>query len=401
MKNILTFILFIFSLTIFAQENIQTDSRRPLFITGKFDAGMIANTNDFINGINAHNKKMKSFSAYTLGLGWQTTGKKDWEHIHNFPSFGFSIYTATLDNKEEIGRPFSIFGFYRGTMWRKNNSAIKYNIDFGVAFNWNCYNRFSNQYNITIGSPATVHIGLGLEYNYTIDRWSIGIGANATHFSNGAIRKPNKGLNLVSPFIRINYSLQQTKLPERKIGFGKLKANEILATIGFGIKRFECDTIKHPEVCSLPGKEFQRGSKFIVSTLQLEYLRQYGHKGKWGGGLSIVYDNWLDSDIRIVNNDVETINGSFSKRFTTGLFIAHELCIDKLSVITQLGYYLHQPSGISQKKKKLFERAGIKYILPFNAFIGLNIYAHSFTKADFIEWNIGYRIPWGEKIKEK
>ena len=378
-----------------------SDERRPLFLTTKIDVGTMANTNDFLDGVNAHQMKMKNFSAYTLGVGWQTTGRKDWEHIHNFPSFGVAVYTATLDNKAEIGRPYSVFGFYNGTMWRKGRSAIKYNIDMGVAFNWKCYDKYTNPYNITIGSPATVHIGLGVEYRYSLDNLSFAIGYNATHFSNGAVRKPNKGLNMLSPFVKIAYSPRKYSLPELKTGFGRLKGHEVLATFGFGIKRYECDTVAHPEVRDLPGKEFQMGSKFTVGTLQLEYLRTYGHKGRWGGGLSIVYDNWLGSDIRITGNDVTTINGPASKRYTVGLFLAHELCIDRLSVVTQLGRYIHQPSGVSQKKKDLFERAGVKYTLPFNVFAGLNIYAHSFTKADFIEWNVGYRLPWGEKVKSK
>lgn len=374
-----------------------TSTQRTHFVTAKADAGIIANTNDFLDGLNAHNTPMKHFSSYSVGFGWQTNGSHEWEHIHNFPSFGVALYTASFDNSSEIGRPVSLYGFYKGTLWRGQRAALQYNVDMGMAFNWTCFDKESNPYNIAIGSPATVHIGLGLEYTYSLcDHITIGAGANATHFSNGAIRKPNKGLNLLSPFVRLAYNIESPARAIRRTDFGKLKAHELTLTAGFGIKRSECDTIAHPTLDS----EYQNSVKYTASTLQIGYLRQYGHKGKYGGGVSIVYDDWLGSQITVNGQDISKTRGKCSQRFTLGIYAAHELCIDKLSIITQLGAYVLQPD-VEQSKPRLFERAGLKYELPFGAHVGVNIYAHNFTKADFIEWNVGYRLRWGEKcIKE-
>lgn len=397
MKTLLTLSLLIVSLLASAQINNDTTLyRRSAYITAKADAGMIANTNDFLDGLNAHNTKLKSFAAYTLGIGWQTTGKREWEQIHNLPSFGVGLYTAKLDHNEEIGQPISLFGFYKGTMWRNGAHSIKYNIDLGLAFNWKAFDKYTNPYNITIGSPVTVHLGLAVEYNYTIaERLILGAGAGATHFSNGAMRKPNKGLNLISPYLRVSYLMNKPQNAPilHDVLNTRQKGHEVFVTLGMGMKRSECDTIQYPQL----DHEIQMGAKYMMSSLQMGYLRQYGHKGKFGAGLSLIYDEWLGSSLRPIGNDVEVVKGDAGKRYTLGGFVAHELLIDRLCVHVQLGAYFLTPSGIEQEKPEFFQRAGVKYLLPLNTYVGVNIYAHKLSKADFIEWNIGYRMPWGEK----
>lgn len=398
MKNLIFVIItLLLSISVYSQGEYDTLQRTP-FVTVRFDVGMIANTNDFLDGFNAHNQPLKTFSAYTLGMGWQTIGKKEWERIHNLPSFGVGLYTAKLDHGEEIGQPISLFGFYKGTMWRSGFHSLKYNIDLGLAFNWKCFDKYANPYNITIGSPVTVHLGLAIEYNYIIaKRFVFGVGAGATHFSNGAMRKPNKGLNLISPYVRLSYMMRKPQEPIIAVDYGRKKGHEIFTTIGMGMKRSECDTTLYPQL----DHEIQMGAKYMMSSLQLGYLRQYGHKGKFGAGLSVIYDEWLGSSLRPMHDDVEVIKGNTSDRFTLGGFVAHELLIDRLCVHVQLGAYFFKPSGIEQEKPKFFQRAGVKYLLPWNTFVGVNIYAHKLSKADFIEWNVGYRVPWGEKVVEK
>ena len=335
---------------------------------------------------------MKGYDALTAAFGWQTDGSETWHHVHNFPSYGIGLYTAWLDNKGEIGQPVSVYGFYRGTLMRSGAHRVGYHVELGLAFNWDCYDALTNEKNITIGSPATVHIGLGAEYTYTVaKRLAIGVGGGLTHFSNGAVRKPNKGLNLGSAQVRVVYLLEEERLPVRRLDYGKPKGNEVDVTFGFGVKSWEVDTVRHPEF----GSEYQNDAKYALATLTATFLHRYCHRGKYGAGLTGVYDEWLDSDVRQVDGKAQPILGPLRHRLCAGAFATHELCIDRLAIVTQLGFYFKQPKfeDKGQKKDISFQRAGVKYTLPFNMQVGLNIFAHRLTKADFIEWNLGYAIP--------
>lgn len=361
-------------------------------ISARVDAGRMLQTNDFLRGDNANKMPMRRFKSAQLTFGWQTLGAKEWERAHRLPSFGVGVGTDWFDNKSEIGQPVSVFGFYNGVFARVGNSAFRYNIEMGLAMHWNCYDARHNPYNITIGTKTTVRLGLGVEYSYTIaNRLTASVGAGVTHFSNGAIRKPNKGLNLFSGQVKLAYRLGGEKLPAPQLPITKPKGNEIDISVGYGLKRFECDTA----ACLGLRSQFDRNARYTALTLQSTFLHRYCHKGKYGGGLTLLYDDHMGSElICTTGGRAKVRHGDTSRRFALGVMAAHEFCIARLSVVTQIGYYLVRPTNIAkdQQKEPSFQRAGLKYTFPCNLHAGINIYAHRLSVADFIEWNIGYSL---------
>lgn len=384
-----------------AQETTDTiGGRRRFFLMAKAEVGRIAQTNHFVKGMNLAQREMHNFNAFTIGAGWQTTGRHLWEHIHNFPAFGFGIYKPHFENCCEIGHPLSLFAFYRGTVWRNGNHAVHYHIDAGMAFGWNRYDIIDNPCNTAIGTKNTVHLSVGAEYEYTFDKQlRIGLGINAAHFSNGCIRKPNKGLNTLSPYARVIYEFEQ---PRRLIArpitdYGRMKGNEIAITIGAGVKRDQYEELWGDWLIN---NLYQDGAGYFALSVQGAYLRQYGHKGKFGPGLSIVYNDWVGSTPRIENKKIVGYDrASFGRRLQYSTFIQHEFCIDKLSILAQIGVNIWRAHHIMQDVSWCYQRLGAKYLLPWNQFIGVNIYAQNLSQALFIEWNMGYTLPWGQYVK--
>lgn len=370
-------------------QSADTDARYSHLIGARYDVGKVMQTNDFLKS-----RDIKSYQSGQLKFGWQTLGTKEWEQAHRLPSFGIGLGMAHLDNRQEIGQPWSLFGFFDGTIVRLGGHLISYNVEAGVAWGWKCYNEKRAPENIAVGSKMTCRVGVGLDYSYTIaDRWEIGLGAGFTHYSNGAVRKPNKGVNLANAHIGLSYLLEKRPLPKVVKPTPKLKGNEIDFTLGYGRKSFEVDTVNHPEA---HGQLYKPGAKYNSWTLQCQFLHQYCHKGKYGIGVSVLYDELTCSDVEIRDDgDVNVILGPANKRYWWGVYGAHEFCIGQLAIVTQMGYYLHRPSGIVHPrahKDVSFQRAGLKYTLPFGMHAGVNIYAHRLTVADFIEWSLGYSL---------
>ena len=384
-----------------AQESTDTiGGRRRFFLMTKGEVGRIAQTNDFVRGTNLARREMHNFNAFSLGFGWQTTGRHEWEHIHNFPAFGFGIYKPHFENCCEIGHPFSLYAFYRGTLWRNGNHSLHYNIDGGWAFGWKRYDLETNPYNVAVGTNNSVHISAGAEYDYTFDKkLHLGVGLNVSHFSNGCMRKPNKGLNTLSPYVRVIYEFEQPEklIARRRADFGRMKGNEIALTVGAGFKRDQYNEIWGDGYLH---DLYQDTPRYFITSLQAAYLRQYGHMGKYGCGLSIIYNDWIGSTLRIENyKAVGYERTSFARRMMYALFMQHEFCIDKLSVVAQLGVNVWHARHISQDVSWFYQRLGLKYVLPWNQFIGANIYAQYCSQAVFVEWNMGYTLPWGQHVK--
>jgi hypothetical protein len=367
---------------------------RNTFFSLKYNNGAVLNTNDFVNGKNHHEKSIDSYQSLSIGFGKQTRGKHDWEHVHNFPEFGVAFYTAKFQRGSELGYPNALLGFYNAPFHRWERSALMFNIGFGLTYNWRPYNQEDNPFNIAIGSYRTVYVGLGVGYNYYLSRhWVLSGGLEANHFSNGAMRKPNKGLNMVAPYVSVNYLLGEVPRFERKYNIPHLTKNEIYFYLGFGQKREEFDTVKYSGL-----KDSYQDVMYRAMTLSTAMMRQYSHKSKAGIGFDVIYDEWLGSSIKVNGNGKadKILSNSVSDRFSVGMFASHEFCISRLSIVTQVGTYIWR-KNVANKKNAVYQRAGLKYHFKNDMFVGINIFAHNMSSADFIEWNAGYRIKWPKK----
>ncbi|MEA2105788.1 MAG: hypothetical protein U9P82_03595 [Bacteroidota bacterium] len=73
-----------------------------------------------------------------------------------------------------------------------------------------------------------------------------------------------------------------------------------------------------------------------------------------------------------------------------GIHLATQYRINKLILDIQLGTYLYAnftDDGI------IYERIGIRYLMYEDLFVNISLKA-SKGVADFIEWGVGYQIPW-------
>ena len=71
-----------------------------------------------------------------------------------------------------------------------------------------------------------------------------------------------------------------------------------------------------------------------------------------------------------------------------GVFVGHELIINRISLEAQLGFYVYQPF---KRDIPVYDRVGIKYHFSDHFFGGFTIKTHLFL-AEALEFGIGYRI---------
>jgi 4-amino-4-deoxy-L-arabinose transferase-like glycosyltransferase len=71
-----------------------------------------------------------------------------------------------------------------------------------------------------------------------------------------------------------------------------------------------------------------------------------------------------------------------------GLFVGHELFINKLSIETQIGYYVYKPFNY---EIDIYQRVGAKYYIYKNIFTGVSLKTHG-GRAEAIEATLGIRL---------
>jgi len=90
-------------------------------------------------------------------------------------------------------------------------------------------------------------------------------------------------------------------------------------------------------------------------------------------------------------------NARFSNLAYMGWHVSHYLRMYRLTLVTQVGFYLTQ--NVSHKENKYFQVGG-SYHITNNLFCRIALKTRNGAVADFIEWGLGYQIPFGWSKKK-
>ncbi|WP_312698366.1 acyloxyacyl hydrolase [Sphingobacterium mizutaii] len=312
------------------------------------------------------------YNGLNFKIGWKQRAKKDqYYQIYNYPIYGIGLYSSTF-NTDILGSPFAIYGFVQTPIAPKEDSrwSYDYRIGLGLSGNFKPYNENENPLNLVIGSKNNVFIDLGIRTQYRINpHWKAGVGLAFHHFSNGALRLPNKGVNLVPLTVSVNYQIN----PDIKINRDsvlKPYSKKILYHINYGV--------------GFKQLKDESDERFFKSTLSAYASRHVSYKWRLGGGFDLFYSS-SGNDAEIAGDK----SGKLSSKLSGGpsFYIAHILN-ERLVLNGNVGYYLHN-QRFNGEIRRVFLRAGARYYVYKNINAGVSIKAHM-GKADFIEWTVGY-----------
>ncbi len=402
-KLYLIIIITLISLSSFASDstNVKKD-RYNKSLRFFYQAGKVLPTNDFLKGDNGSGKPVDYFQSFSLQYGIETDGRKLWQQLYGYPTWGFAYYTVNFFNPDELGTPSSIYGFINAPIIKRfKNWSINYEVGFGLTYDWKPFDQNTNPYQYAIGSSNTVFIDAGLNADVILGKhFNLTAGFTFTHFSNGATRVPNMGINLVAPRVGIKYRFKPRKefivveVPEYQDNW------EYIVLFAASSKQLGFKVIEGTDTSYV-------AETYGVFTISTGVNRQISHKVKFGAGVDVGWDGSYNSYISYnKSKTTERLNAGNGNKLTIGAYGSFELVINKLSMIIQPGWYLYredwkvpdEPSeGISIPSRKpggSYQRIGLKYHIFNNVFVGINVRAYDFSIADYIEWNIGYRVIW-------
>jgi hypothetical protein len=360
-----------------------------------YQAGSVLQTSEFLQGENATGQPINYFQSLRAEFGWQTDGSKAWHQVFNFPSYGIGIYGATFFNNTELGTPSAIYGFFNWPFKRYKGSFVSAEFGFGLAYDWEEFDPEANPYNLVIGAGKSVYIDVGIKYSYEISKhWNISGQLSFSHFSNGSSKQPNAGVNLLAPRINLSYHFQNkrpkfivSKLPEFKPNY------ELAFSLTYGSKS-EVYNVINPKS---PGDKYDslKRESFDVYTLIATVNKQIAYNSKIGLGADIEIDNSLGVQYKYDNatDEKKKIDSSTSDKIRAGIFAQYSLVIYKMEGLMGVGYYIYgeNPGEIP----KIYQRLGMKYYILNNFSAGVNLRFYDFSKADNMEFNIGYRFGFG------
>ena len=124
----------------------------------------------------------------------------DFSHVH--------IYRPTTPYESRIGYLFSLYGGMQFDFLRTGRWSIGTDLQNGVAYCPHPFDENNNVDNEIIGSTLSIYVGFGFFVRYHfLPHWSLSLGADFKHYSNGTLDRPNIGVNALGATLSLGYDI--------------------------------------------------------------------------------------------------------------------------------------------------------------------------------------------------
>ena len=366
MKNLLFICCCIIAFLCTAQDG-KTPKKYVLDVS-QFNGSILLHNPDISHLITEHP------SGFILGWNRKRFGKQDWEADFGYPDSGFTFIYQDMKNPI-LGEHFGVYAHYNFYFFKRN---LQFRIGQGIAYNTDPYDKNTNFRNNAYGSHLLSSTMVMLNYHKEnlIAGFGFKAGLSLIHYSNANFKAPNTSTNTAALNFGVTYDLNRDVVHEFKNPGEREKVTEPLRynlALRGGVN--ESDVINSG-----------RYGFWIFSAYADKRL---GRKSAIQLGADMFFSNFLKELIRFQSIAFPEMNVASDTDFKrAGLFLGHELFINKMSLVTQLGYYVYYPFDF---EGRVYNRIGLKRYFGDTIFGAVTLKSHG-AAAEAVEFGIGVRL---------
>lgn len=363
-----TLILFLFC-TYFISFSQTESTKTSASIDVNYFKGNIALHNDgILHLITGHPE------GIIVGWNKKTFGEKQWEQRFNYPDYGFSFSYQNLKNKA-LGNNYALYGHYNFYFFKRN---LMFRIGQGLAYTSNPYDKQTNFKNIAFGSRimSSTFAMLNYKKERIIDKFGIQVGLAFIHYSNANVKAPNTSINSITLNLGVTYNFDDVdSIFIDDIDTDEKFTEPVRYNIVFRSGANESDVVGSGQF-----------PFYIVSGYADKRLN---HKSALQFGVDLFFSKFLKEFIFFQSVAFPALNIDQETDYKrVGIFIGHELFIHKMSLITQLGYYVYYPFDF---EGRTYQRIGLKRYFGEKWFGAITVKTHA-AKAEAVEFGVGIRF---------
>lgn len=348
----------------------QTELKDSYFLDFNVYAGSILRHNTDISHLITNHP-----AGFSLALSKRTSGDEAWQQAYGFPDTGFSFVYQDMNN-ETLGRHFGLYGHFNFYFL---NRDLQLRIGQGIAYNTNPYDKERNFRGNAYGSHmlSSTHLMLNYHKEHLLDHWGIKGGFALVHYSNANVKAPNTSTNTLALNLGVVYSMDMSDaLPKRSRLDSLPRIREsIKINLAFRSGINESDIVG--------------SGRFPFYIFSVYADKRLGRKSALQVGGDVFFSNFLKELIRFQGTSFPEMNVDPEADYRrVGIFLGHELFINKLSILTQLGYYVYYPFDF---EGRIYNRIGLKRYINKKWYAALTLKSHA-AKAEALELGIGIRL---------
>ena len=315
--------------------------------------------------------------GFLWSYNWKTHGKKEWHQAYDYPDYGISYQYIDFKNhylgvNHAIGAHYNFYFFNRQLLFR---------ISQGIGITSSPYDKVTNNKNTAFGTKVMDNTYFLVQYKKEniLENLGLQAGFMLTHFSNGRIKAPNYGINTFALTLGLNYGWHEKQefktdsLPTPASYAERIKYNIAFRT-----------GVSEGPVPHLGQRQFYHFGAYADKRIGRKSVLQFG--------TDLFFSRYLQEYIRYVAVAFPKGHEAYANSNTDyrrmGLFVGHELIINKLAIETQMGYYVYKPFDY---EIDVYQRLTLKYYVTKNLFMGLGLKTHN-ERAEAAEATLGIRL---------
>lgn len=311
-------------------------------------------------------------------LSWnkKTYGLNDWEQRFNYPDYGVSFAYQNMKN-DVLGDNYSMYAHYNFYFFKRN---LMFRVGQGMAYNTNPFHLETNHRNVAFGSKlmSSTYVMLNYKKERIIDKFGLQAGFSLLHYSNGNVKAPNASTNSLTINVGVTYSLEDEE-PEYKNTLDR-KADQDFS------EPFKYNLVFRGGVNQ---SDVIGSGQYAMYVFSAYVDKRINKSSALQVGTDVFFSNFLKEliEYRGVAFPEENVSGDEDYK-RVGVFVGHELFVNKTSLLTQFGYYVYYPFDF---EGRTYTRIGLKRYFSDKWFGSLTLKSHG-AKAEGIEFGIGIRL---------
>lgn len=312
-------------------------------------------------------------SGFIVALNRKRYGQNEWEQVYGYPDTGISFVYQDMNNPL-LGRNYSLYAHYNFYFFKRN---LQLRIGQGLAYNTNPYDKNENFRNNAYGSHIMSSTFFMLNYHKERIWEALGVkaGISIIHYSNANVRAPNSSTNTFAFNAGLIYDLNA----DQEIEYIHHEQQKITEPVRYNLA-FRSG-INESDVLN--------SGQYPFYILSFYADKRLSRRSAVHLGTDFFFSNFLKELIAyqsISFPELDVDPNTDYKRI--GLFLGHELFISKLSIISQLGYYVYYPFDF---EGRTYIRIGLKHYFGKKWFGAITLKSHA-AKAEAVEFGIGIRL---------
>lgn len=316
-------------------------------------------------------------TAFDLAIVKQTTGTKDWEQRRHYPIWGVSGSYTHYGIDSVYGSAIGICPFLQLYLVHGKKLEWTFRGGLGIGYITRHYERPPtwDTINNAIGSAFNEYSLFATDLRYRINsHWSMQLGLNFSHISNGATKQPNLGINMYGGHIGLRYWLGGDKPNFIDKELPRLR-NRILVQARLG---FAFNETGHADGPIYP--------TYLVSAWA---SKRYKGKNKVFIGLDYSYHTRIYAFQR--NNEINP-GHEREHSWKSAVFVGHEWLFGRMSFFGQMGYYIKEAALTLDP---YYEKLGYNYYLiskdrgPLKELCLTALLKTHKTSAELLEFGVG------------